>query len=149
MVRVARLSGALLLVSLAAVPSLAAQATRPAAGAQRVGPYKAGAGADVPTAQAAISPELIAKGKTVFTSSGLCFACHGMNAEGGVGPKLVGHTFLHSGGSYDEIVTFVMNGVEPAKAKYGAKSGMPARGGSKISDDDVKAVAAYVFSISR
>ena len=31
---------------------------------------------------AGVTPAMIAKGKTVFTSTGLCFACHGMDAKG-------------------------------------------------------------------
>lgn len=98
---------------------------------------------------AGVTQAMVDKGKTIFGSTGLCYACHGKNAEGLVGPKLVEHEWLHSKGSYPEIVEFVTKGVTPDKAKYGAKSGMPAKGGSSISDDDVKAVAAYVYVISR
>ena len=31
---------------------------------------------------AGVTPAMITKGKTIFTSTGLCFACHGMDAKG-------------------------------------------------------------------
>jgi cytochrome c5 len=40
----------------------------------------------------------------------------------------------------------VTNGVPKEESKAGIP--MPAKGGSSISDDDVKAVAAYVYSLS-
>lgn len=103
----------------------------------------------VPAFAQAPAQALVDKGKTIFTGAGLCYACHGANAEGAVGPKLVGRegAFQHSDGSYNALVTFVEKGVPKEESKSGIM--MPPRGGSKISDDDVKAVAAYVFSISR
>jgi len=96
---------------------------------------------------AGVTPAMIAKGKTVFTSTGLCFACHGMDAKGMVGPSLVDPTWIHGKGTYPEIVKIVTTGIPVAEAKLG-KGAMPPKGGSQISEDDVKAVAAYVWSLS-
>jgi cbb3-type cytochrome c oxidase subunit III len=90
---------------------------------------------------------MIAKGKTIFTSSGLCFACHGMDAKGVVGPNLTDGTWLHGKGTYPEIVQIVTTGIPVDQTKLG-KGAMPPKGGSQISEDDVKAVAAYVWSLS-
>ena len=97
-------------------------------------------------APAAVTPEAIAKGDTIFHKSGLCYACHGSNAEGTVGPNLTDAEWLHGDGSYEMIVATVTNGVPQDKAKSGIA--MPPKGGSSISDEDVKAVAAYVYSLS-
>ncbi len=96
------------------------------------------------------SAEEIEKGKAVFKGAGLCYACHGANGEGAVGPKLIereGAGFWHSNGSWDGIATFIAAGVTKEQSKSGIM--MPAKGGAKLSDADVKAVAAYVYSISR
>jgi cbb3-type cytochrome c oxidase subunit III len=96
---------------------------------------------------AGVTPAMITKGKTIFTSTGLCFACHGMDAKGMVGPNLTDQTWIHGKGTYPEIVQIVTTGIPVAQTKTG-KGAMPPKGGSQISDDDVKAVAAYVWSLS-
>src|SRR5215213_7911359 len=95
---------------------------------------------------AAPSAELIAQGDKVFHGPGNCYACHGTNAQGSVGPNLTDAEWIHSKGSYEEIVAQVTKGVTKEESKSGIV--MPPRGGSTISDDDVKAVAAYVYSLS-
>jgi mono/diheme cytochrome c family protein len=97
-------------------------------------------------APAAVTPAAIAKGDTVFHKTGLCYACHGNNAEGTVGPNLTDAEWLHGDGSYEMIVAIVTSGVPAEKAKKGIA--MPPKGGSTISEEEVKAVAAYVYSLS-
>lgn len=97
-------------------------------------------------APAEVTAASIEKGKTIFTTSGFCYACHGANAEGTIGPKLVDHEFIHSKGSYPEIVDYIKKGVTKEESKSGIA--MPPRGGSKITDEAVDLVAAYVWSIS-
>jgi mono/diheme cytochrome c family protein len=92
------------------------------------------------------SPELIAQGDKIFHGAGNCYACHGTNAQGSVGPNLTDAEWIHSKGSYEEIVAQITKGVPKEEAKSGIM--MPPRGGSTISDEDVKAVAAYVYSLS-
>jgi len=94
----------------------------------------------------AVTPELIAQGDKVFHGPGNCYACHGTNAQGSVGPNLTDAEWIHSKGSYEDIVKQVTNGVPKEESKSGIV--MPPRGGSTISDEDVKAVAAYVYSLS-
>jgi len=96
---------------------------------------------------AGVTPAMIAKGKTIFTSSGLCFACHGMDAKGTVGPNLTDGVWIHGKGTYPEIVQIVTTGIPIEKTTLG-KGPMAPKGGSQISEDDVKAVAAYVWSLS-
>jgi mono/diheme cytochrome c family protein len=101
-------------------------------------------GAAAPTSD--VSPELIARGEKVFQGSGNCYACHGSNAQGSVGPNLTDAEWIHSKGSLEEIAAQVTNGVPKEKAKSGIP--MPPKGGGTLSDEDIKAVAAYVYSLS-
>ena len=106
----------------------------------------AGAAAAQTAAPAGVTPAAIAKGDSVFHKAGLCYACHGSNAQGAVGPNLTDAEWVQGDGSYDMIVATITNGVPKEKAKGGIP--MPPKGGSSISDDEVKAVAAYVYSLS-
>lgn len=93
-----------------------------------------------------VTQAMVDKGNEIFHKQGLCYACHGQDAKGLVGPNLTDDVWLHSKGSYDEIVKQIMTGVPKEQSKSGVP--MPAKGGASITDDDVKAVAAYVYSLS-
>jgi cbb3-type cytochrome c oxidase subunit III len=95
---------------------------------------------------AAPSAAVIAKGDSIFHGPGLCYACHGSKAEGTVGPSLTDAEWIHGDGSIDMIIKTVTAGIPQEASKSGIV--MPPKGGSTISDDDVKAVAAYVYSLS-
>ena len=99
-----------------------------------------------PASAAAVTPALIAQGDKVFHGPGNCYACHGSNGQGAVGPNLTDAEWIHSKGTFEEIVAQVTHGVPKEESKSGIP--MPPKGGSTISDDDVKAVAAYVYSLS-
>jgi mono/diheme cytochrome c family protein len=96
---------------------------------------------------AGVTADLIAKGKELFQGSGLCMACHGMDGKGSVGPDLTDTLWLHHKGSYEEIIAQVITGIPEDQSKSGAV--MPPRGGSTLSDEEIRAVAAYVWSLSR
>jgi len=95
-----------------------------------------------------VTPEMLAQGETVFTGPGLCTACHGSDAKGmpGLGANLTDAKWLHSDGSYDAIVQQILTGVPANKSTSGSM--MPPKGGSALTDVQVKAVAAYVWSLS-
>ena len=95
---------------------------------------------------AGVTQAMVDKGNEVFHKQGLCYACHGQDAKGLVGPNLADDVWLHSKGSYEELVAQVTKGVTKEESKSGVP--MPAKGGSSISEDDVKAVAAYIYSLS-
>jgi cytochrome c oxidase cbb3-type subunit 3 len=82
------------------------------------------------------SPEVLARGKTMYSS--MCAACHGAHARGG---QLGGVNLLRSplvlGDRDGEAVLPVVKNGRPG-------TGMPA---IPISDDDVKAIAAYIHSL--
>lgn len=89
---------------------------------------------------------MVDKGKEIYHKGGLCYACHGQDAKGLVGPNLTDDVWIHSKGTYPELVSQIAKGVTKEESKTGLP--MPAKGGSSISDEDVKAVAAYVWSLS-
>jgi len=95
---------------------------------------------------AGVTQAMVDKGNEVYHKQGLCYACHGQDAKGLVGPNLADDVWLHSKGSYEELVAQVTKGVTKEESKSGVP--MPAKGGSSISEDDVKAVAAYIYSLS-
>jgi len=97
---------------------------------------------------AGVTKAMIAEGRKLFTGAGLCMACHGMDAKGGgVGPNLTDTVWIHHKGSFDEIVAQVTRGIPADETDSGAM--MPPRGGSSLNDDQIRAVAAYVWSLSR
>lgn len=114
------------------------------AAAAVVGP--ALAAQQAPALPEGVTPAMIEEGAKLFKGAALCAACHGVNATGGVGPSLVDTVWLHSKGTFEEIARQITTGVPQAQAKGGMM--MPPRGGSAITDAQVRAVAAYVWSLS-
>jgi mono/diheme cytochrome c family protein len=90
---------------------------------------------------------MVARGKTVYAGPGLCFACHGPTGAGGVGPSLTDTVWLHHDGSFDALVRQIREGIPLGESKGGQI--MPPRGGGAISEQDLSAVAAYVWTLSR
>jgi mono/diheme cytochrome c family protein len=95
---------------------------------------------------AGVTQAMVDKGNEIFHKTGLCYACHGQDAKGLVGPNLTDDVWIHSKGTYDDIVKQILAGVTKEQSKSGVP--MPAKGGATITDDEVKAVAAYVYSLS-
>jgi mono/diheme cytochrome c family protein len=94
-----------------------------------------------------VTEEMVTQGEQIYKTTGNCFACHGPTAGGTpLAPALNDSTWLHIDGSFDAIAKLVTTGV-PSPKEHPAP--MPPRGGSQITEDQVRQVAAYVFSISR
>ncbi|HEX6135140.1 MAG TPA: cytochrome c [Longimicrobiales bacterium] len=94
-----------------------------------------------------VTQDMVAAGQEIFGGPGVCFACHGANGVGGpLAPPLDDATWLNIDGSYETIVATVTNGV-PQPKEFAAP--MPARGGAPLTDEQVRQVSAYVYSISR
>ena len=112
---------------------------------------KYAAAAPAPVAQAApvalpagVTRELIANGDAVYHRSA-CVGCHGPDAKGtAVGSDLSTGKWLWGDGSLASIADTIAKGV-PTPKVY--RSAMPPMGGSPLSQDDLKAVAAYVWSV--
>ena len=94
------------------------------------------------------TPAAITEGDNRVDGPGRCMACHGQDAKGmpNMGADLTDQKWLHSKGTYDDIVKQVMTGVSAKESTNGTV--MPPKGGGGMSDDQVKAVAAYVWSLS-
>lgn len=109
-------------------------------------PPEASAEGNAAAPASGVTPELIAQGEKVFQGPGNCYACHGTNAQGSVGPNLTDAEWIHSKGTLEDITAQVTNGIPKEKAKSGIP--MPPKGGGTLSDEDIRAVAAYVYSLS-
>lgn len=94
-----------------------------------------------------VTAEMVAKGRKIFGGTGLCMACHGPAGKGLTGPNLTDATWLHFDGSYQAIVKIVTGGIDDKQSKTGVI--MPPKGGSSISEEDVRAVAAYVWTLRK
>ena len=94
-----------------------------------------------------VTQEMVAEGQTLFTGMGTCTICHGPDAKGTtLGPDLTDDQWLNTTGrNYDEIVAVVMNGVPTPKQYPGP---MMPRAATSMTDDQVRAVAAYVYTLS-
>ena len=95
------------------------------------------------------SPGQVALGDSIFhgqLAGGTCTACHGQDAKGTVvAPDLTDAQWINGDGSYQFIVSTVTTGV-PQPKQHPAP--MPPKGGATLSDAQVHAVAAYVYSLS-
>lgn len=93
-----------------------------------------------------VTPAMVAEGKEIFMGDGICFTCH---MEGGVGgplaPNLTDDVWLNIDGSYESIVRNITTGVLEPKEH---PSPMLPRGGTSITDEQVAAVGAYVWTLS-
>lgn len=91
----------------------------------------------------------VALGDSIFhgqAAGGLCATCHGEDAKGTqLAPDLTDREWLNGDGSLDFIVKTVTSGVPKPKKYPGAMLPM---GGANLSPDQVRAVAAYVYSLS-
>ena len=92
-----------------------------------------------------VTEQMVTEGETIFRGAGICFTCHGQDAKGvpGLGADLSDKEWTHSDGTYEDIVATIMKGATNA-----AGAVMPPKGGPPLTDDQVKAVGAYVWSLS-
>lgn len=92
----------------------------------------------------------VQQGQQIFTGQGICFTCHASDATGSVlGPNLTDDTWLWvdpaAGDVLTQIATIVQTGVTQPKEH---SAPMPAMGGAQLSEAQIAAVAAYVYSLS-
>jgi mono/diheme cytochrome c family protein len=141
-----------------AVTSTGTQDTSKKAGAASQDTSKKAAGAQDTSKKAAaakpsggggITPQQIALGDSIFhgqVGGGTCTACHGQDAKGtAIAPDLTDSKWINGDGSYQFLVNTITNGV-PKPKEHPAP--MPPKGGAALTDDQVKAVAAYEYSLS-
>lgn len=124
------------IVAVAGVPTACALAAAALAAAQAPVPGRQQVLPDTN----AIPPAMIDAGRKIFHGRGSCFACHGMNLEGGpIAPTLKEHSWKDAkNGDLAAIYHVVSNGVKGTM--------MVAHPGG-IADADAVNVAAYVWSV--
>lgn len=91
-----------------------------------------------------VTDSAIARGRGLYHGSAGCSACHG--AQGGgtdEGPALTGGLWLHGPGTYEWLVEQIEAGIPAHRTMTGKP--MPMRGWVPMSDEQVRAVAAYVW----
>jgi mono/diheme cytochrome c family protein len=116
--------------------------TQPATPAPGAGATAAGAGQLPP----GVTAQMVQEGNQIYHQQGICFTCHGQNATGGpLAPALNDQQWIHITGEYEEIVNIIRTGV-PNPRQYPAA--MPPMGGATLNDNQLRAVSAYVYSIS-
>ena len=91
----------------------------------------------------------VALGDSIFhgqAAGGACFTCHGQDAKGTpLAPDLTDQQWLNGDGSLQFIISTVTNGVPKPKQH---QAPMPPMGGASLTPEQVRAVAAYVYSLS-
>jgi glucose/arabinose dehydrogenase/mono/diheme cytochrome c family protein len=96
-----------------------------------------------------ITPAMVALGDSIYSgkvAGGTCAACHGADAKGSsLAPDLTSKKYLWGDGSYASILGIIRQGVP--KPKQHAEP-MPPLGGAQLSQAQLAAVAAYVWSLS-
>jgi glucose/arabinose dehydrogenase/mono/diheme cytochrome c family protein len=104
------------------------------------------AGLSVP---AGATQEMVALGDRIYhgqVGGASCAGCHGSDGKGTpLGPDLTDTKYLWNDGSWAGITKTITDGVAQPK-EY--RSPMPPMGGAQLTDDQVKALAAYVWSMS-
>ena len=89
--------------------------------------------------------EDITAGQQIFTSTGNCYTCHGPDAKGTqLAPNLTDAEWINIDGTFAAIQQNVRTGV-PQPKQHPAP--MPAMGGATLTDDQVRQVSAYVWSL--
>lgn len=101
------------------------------------------------SARARVTATMVARGDSVFhgkAGGGTCFTCHQAGGKGvaRLGPDLTDRKWLHGDGGLAFLVRVIRDGV--ARPRESAAP-MPPGGGARLSAADIKALAAYVYSL--
>ena len=121
---------------------------QPAAGTDAAAPAAPAAGTpQLANVQlpAGVTQEMVQQGQQLYGT--VCVACHGANGVGTpIAPALNDNQWINiSGQNYDEMVQVITTGVLQPKQHPGP---MPPKGGGTFNDEQVRALAAYVYALS-
>ena len=109
-------------------------------------PVAAQAAADVPS-RLEVADSSLALGKRLYEVAGNCAYCHGAAGVGtSRGSDLTDDVWRHGDGGYLSIVEQIVHGV--GHPTGGPVLPMPSRGMGSLTYPQVRAVAAYVWSLS-
>ena len=94
-----------------------------------------------------VTDSAVARGRELFHGSGNCAACHGPEGVGtDSGAPLAQGVWLHGDDTYEGILARVVHGIPRDVSTRG--TAMPMRGWSTLTNQQVRDVAAYVWTIS-
>lgn len=96
-----------------------------------------------------VSDAMVEQGRRIYLGDGFCYTCHGRDGRGvaNLGASLTDGDWAHTDGSYQGLVDRIRQGVPADESPSGVP--MPPTGGSGLSPEQVRAVAAYVWTLSR
>lgn len=105
-----------------------------------------GSGQDLPQG---VSPAMVDSGRRLFDGRGLCYTCHGDEGRGvaELGSSLRDGDWGHVDGSYGSLVALIRDGLTAQESSNGIP--MPPRGGAELGEQEVRALAAYLWVLSR
>ncbi len=95
-----------------------------------------------------VTPEMIAQGETLFAEVN-CTVCHGPEAKGlpgMTGDLTDGEWSNVEGGTYESLIGVITSGLSADKTGGMA---MAAKGGQSLTDEQVQALAAYLWSVNQ
>jgi mono/diheme cytochrome c family protein len=92
-----------------------------------------------------VTRQMVSEGAQLYRGS-VCVPCHGSQGEGtAVGPALDDPDWINISHDYEEIVRIIEMGV-PSPQEYPAP--MPRMGGAHFTQDQLRAIGAYVFALA-
>lgn len=96
-----------------------------------------------------VTRETVDQGQRLYRGDGFCYNCHGRDGEGipDIGSDLTDDDWRHVDGSLEGLVRMIRDGVSAEESSTGIP--MPPRGGARLSPEQIRAVAAYVWTLSR
>lgn len=96
-----------------------------------------------------VTQEMVEQGRDLFTGDGFCYTCHDRDGTGmsGAGGDLTDGEWRHVDGSFESLVNRIRDGVRANASSTGVP--MPPAGGAELSPEQLRAVAAYVWTLSR
>lgn len=105
------------------------------------------AGLDAAQLPEGVTVDMVREGRDLFNGGGICYTCHTVEATGGpLAPDLTDDTWINVDGEYQSIIELVKTGVSQPIEHPGA---MLPRAGMPLTDEQVEAVAAYAYMLSR
>ena len=94
-----------------------------------------------------VTVAMVEEGRELFAGGGICYTCHLADATGGpLAPDLTDDTWLNVDGEYASIVEVIKTGVSVPVEALGI---MLPRAGMPLTDEQVDALAAYAYMLSR
>ena len=97
---------------------------------------------------AGVTAAMVQRGKLFYEGPGLCGSCHGLDGKGipNAGVDLTDRVWVAGDGSFESILQRIIDGVPAEQSASGVR--MPPKGASSLNDAQIRAIAAYVWTMS-